>query len=143
MAEADLQSGGSTVSTASVADGGTGRTSFPEFEVLIGNGQSPILTVPDGPGVLTSDGDGTLPYWSEHSGGGDYSTLDNKPTITEQDLGVIDDPDDPNYGQFGPLGTDSTATIVGDHSHEDYLMEAFDSIEIDAIVRMAENAGAM
>lgn len=68
---------------------------------------------------------------------GDYDDVTDKPTITEQDLGVKQD------GRFGPLGTSTTVTVEGDKTQSELLDRPFTTYEIDRIIAMAEEAGAL
>lgn len=74
------------------------------------------------------------------AGSMDYDAAINKPTITEQDLGIIGSGDNRT---FGPTGTSTTVTIEGDKSQAGYQDQPFTTTEIDVIIAMAERAGAI
>ena len=81
-----------------------------------------------------------VPISISASGSMDYAAATNKPTITEDDLGISGPLDNRT---FGPTGTTTTVTVQGDKSHADYSMDAFTSTEIDVIIAMAEAAGPL
>lgn len=81
--------GGGSGST--VPQGGTGQTNLPAYQPLVGNGVSPVISLPTSTTgyVLTSNGPTSLPSFQPSSGGGGGGTVTQvTASSTKGDVGV-------------------------------------------------------